>query len=961
MGNLSNLYISQSFQSLIHLGSDSTASATLTSLQDGYGNSIGVSVNTAGDLFLSGSLTASLQQGYVYVGNASGKTSAFATSSLVTNINTGSLVTTASFNAYTQSNNQRVSSLESNSASVNVSISNLNGATSSYVTETESGSFLITASFDNGSRNLTFTKGNNTTFAVNIPDVSGSIISTGSLMVTGSVNVNVLTFTKGDGSTFSLTVSASGSAPDGTISGSAQITALGFVSSSITASSIITASVNNDDITFTKGDGSQFTIQVATGSFALSSSYAETSSISNNLIVIARNGGASTLAAGTVVHITSAIGDNPVFTTASYDTEALSSNTFGLLRYSSPSGADVEVVVNGVVTGVDTDPVLGYTAGDILYLSSSGQFTKVQPQAPNQIVVLGQVLRAQQNNGSIYVNISNGWELDELHNVQINTPLTGDLLQYESSSYGLWKNKSIVGAGITTTSSFNSYTSSNDQRVSSLEAATGSYATTGSNNFNGNQIITGSVTISGSATTDLTIVGQIFVSSSLTGGTTAPKITVSGSQGTSTINRNSITTRNLTYSAALNPFAIFAGNVTTNDEIGFSVDATAGGVVGWPTGSAIYINNTTDTYPAIFGFQNKATYTDGRVTVLTPLSASAGFTASLQNGYAWVGNASGQNTQVATSSFGTAINTGSFATTGSNTFTGQQTITEGNGLGIVGGGGITLSQNLQNSGSQYASVTIFADPATFGPDLYESFQILDNAGNGIIQMAASTYTPQFGGELVGWLGAGGNNTEGNNTAIIFRTGSADMLVYKPTKFNYPVTISGSLTLTGSANIQTLTASLQQGYVWVGDATGKTTTVATSSFGGGGAAFPYTGSAQITGSLGITGSLNSLPITLSVASNTASINMAAGNHFVLTLPSSSTTHIAPSSIIAGQTINLLIKQQVGPGTGSITFAPSILFPSGLDMQATSTGSAIDLVSMISFDTTNLIAANVKNLK
>jgi cytoskeletal protein CcmA (bactofilin family) len=59
MGNLSNLYISQSFQSLIHLGSDTTASATLTALQDGLGNSIGISVNTAGDLKLNGALSAS--------------------------------------------------------------------------------------------------------------------------------------------------------------------------------------------------------------------------------------------------------------------------------------------------------------------------------------------------------------------------------------------------------------------------------------------------------------------------------------------------------------------------------------------------------------------------------------------------------------------------------------------------------------------------------------------------------------------------------------------------------------------------------------------------------------------------------------------------------------------------------------------------------------------------------------
>ena len=234
-----------------------------------------------------------------------------------------------------------------------------------------------------------------------------------------------------------------------------------------------------------------------------------------------------------------------------------------------------------------------------------------------------------------------------------------------------------------TTSSFNAYTQSNNQRVSSLEAATGSYATTGSNIFIGNQIITGSVTISGSATSDLTVVGQIFVSSSGTSGTTTPRITVSGSQGITRINKNSISTQNLSFSAAMSPLAIFCGNVNTLDEFGLSFDS--GTFTNWSRGPAIYINDPLDTYPAVFGFQDKANYTDGRVTVLTPLSASAGFTASLQNGYAWVGNSLGQNTEVATSSFaGTTINTGSFATTGSNTFIGNQIIT----------GSITSSNNI---------------------------------------------------------------------------------------------------------------------------------------------------------------------------------------------------------------------------------------------------------------------------
>ena len=149
----------------------------------------------------NGTFTASLAEGYTYVGNSSGRTYLVATSSFGGgSINTGSLVTTASFNSYTQSTDIRLNNLESTSASVNVSISNLNSTTSSFgisianlntATQslfTSASLGLVTASFDNGTRNLTFTKGNTTQFSVNIPDVSGSAINTGSFVTTSSFN-----------------------------------------------------------------------------------------------------------------------------------------------------------------------------------------------------------------------------------------------------------------------------------------------------------------------------------------------------------------------------------------------------------------------------------------------------------------------------------------------------------------------------------------------------------------------------------------------------------------------------------------------------------------------------------------------------------------------------------------------------------------------------------------------------
>ena len=76
------------------------------------------------------------------------------------------------------------------SGSWNQQINALETATSSFVTSAITASSLITASFDNGTRNLTFTKGDASTFAVNIPDVSGSTINTGSFATTGSNTFN---------------------------------------------------------------------------------------------------------------------------------------------------------------------------------------------------------------------------------------------------------------------------------------------------------------------------------------------------------------------------------------------------------------------------------------------------------------------------------------------------------------------------------------------------------------------------------------------------------------------------------------------------------------------------------------------------------------------------------------------------------------------------------------------------
>jgi len=71
------------------------------------------------------------------------------------------------------------------------------------------------------------------------------------------------------------------------------------------------------------------------------------------------------------------------------------------------------------------------------------------------------------------------------------------------------------------TSSFNSYTASTNTLLTG-------YATTGSNTFVGSQIINSQLYVSSSSTSDISVNGQVFISSSTSGSANQAKLTISG-------------------------------------------------------------------------------------------------------------------------------------------------------------------------------------------------------------------------------------------------------------------------------------------------------------------------------------------------------------------------------------------------------------------------------------------------
>lgn len=160
-------------------------------------------------------------------------------------------------------------------------------------------------------------------------------------------------------------------------------------------------------------------------------------------IALCYNGTASTITAGKVVYISGAQGQRPSISLATATTEQGSSKVFGIVAESIDPGAEGLVATFGVVAGINTS---GFTEGAALWLSASaGLVTETKPISPNHLVFVGYCLKANESSGRIFVNPQNGYEIDELHDVLINSASNNHILSYNSAS-GLWINKNILDA-----------------------------------------------------------------------------------------------------------------------------------------------------------------------------------------------------------------------------------------------------------------------------------------------------------------------------------------------------------------------------------------------------------------------------------------------------------------------------------------------------------------------------------
>jgi hypothetical protein len=178
--------------------------------------------------------------------------------------------------------------------------------------------------------------------------------------------------------------------------------------------------------------------------------------IGQTLYAFVHNAEGATISKGQPVYLYQATGNKASVKLAYNTSDAHSAKTLGLAAETATAGSNFMVICQGVLDGINTS---AYSEGATLYLgATAGSLTSSKPSAPNHLVYIGVVERANAGNGQIYVRPQNGYELEELHNVQIVTPSNGQTILYDAST-GLWKNANLTaGAGITITNGAGSVT-----------------------------------------------------------------------------------------------------------------------------------------------------------------------------------------------------------------------------------------------------------------------------------------------------------------------------------------------------------------------------------------------------------------------------------------------------------------------------------------------------------------------
>jgi hypothetical protein len=489
--------------------------------------------------------------------------------------------------------------------------------------------------------------------------------------------------------------------------------------------------------------------------------------------------------------------------------------------------------------------------------------------------------------------------------------------------------------------------------TSSLISKTGSYATTGSNTFVGNQTITGNIT---AFSASFTYLQTIFESSSIIyssgsnqfGDELSDVQTLSGSvkvQGSLTINGTPVQTSSVDITA-LNAFT--ASQLTINSAIQAStsslntfsastltrltnIESTTASlntsVSNINTATASLFTSASLSLTTASVNLNTITFTKGdKTTFAITVNTGSAITTDITSLNAFTASQETKNTTL-------GLLTGSFATTGSNTFIGNQTLTGS----LFVSGNISLQQGFDLLTHHVQALAV------------NGVEIQNNGGNVVALFGAGG---SLGTTFYGQINAtsiSASSINGLGDPLVFST-SVDSRLDSLEGITASVNTSASLALyTASFNTGTRNLTFTKGdtttfSVNIPDVSGST--INTGSFATTGSN-SFIGSQSISGSLSLTGSAYGNVVSMSINSNTASMDFNLGNYFELSA-SVSPIRIEVSNLKGGVTSTLALN---GVTSSTINFSSNVLQPSGSAYTASVSGSN-DILSFVAFNSSKV---------